>query len=224
MEYQEYNPHMATKIDDYQAEFDRQVQTYVQKDFPALAGISNEAFLAELSLLRGKVSEIPSDISITEGILPFVIVINSNLVPVEKSVETIERKGKKGYVNLDPVTPKDFTPITSVIIPKSPFYLLINIDRGKNTLNVRPEDALKRIEKEKRSPLTIDEGISILVHYPEYLKKNNCFSLLASRRNDQRVPALWISKTGPRLGWCWDRNPHTWLGSASCEKRIGISE
>ena len=70
-------------------------------------------------------------------------------------------------------------------------------------------------------PLTIDEGIAILTHHPDFLQKNNCFSLLASRCGDQRVPAMWISGGAPRLGWCWAGNPHTWLGSASCRSRIG---
>ena len=39
-------------------------------------------------------------------------------------------------------------------------------------------------------------------------------------RPDQRVPAFWISEGRPKLGWCWDRNPHTWLGTASCATRL----
>ncbi|WP_407937642.1 DUF5701 family protein [Mycobacteroides franklinii] len=35
-----------------------------------------------------------------------------------------------------------------------------------------------------------------------------------------RVPAIWISDGRPKLGWCWDRNPHTWLGMASCRGRV----
>ena len=26
---------------------------------------------------------------------------------------------------------------------------------------------------------------------------------------------MWISERAPKLGWCWDGNPHTWLGTAS---------
>jgi hypothetical protein len=38
---------------------------------------------------------------------------------------------------------------------------------------------------------------------------------------NQTVPAIWInSEKHPNLGWCWDRNPHTWLGSASCIGRV----
>jgi len=40
----------------------------------------------------------------------------------------------------------------------------------------------------------IDEGVAIISQFPEFLIKNNCFSLLASRHHgDQRVPAIWIN-------------------------------
>jgi len=100
-------------------------------------------------------------------------------------------------------------------------YLLADIDRGKDTVNISPNDALMLIQHRRRSPQTIDEGISILIQYPDFLKRNNCFSLLASRQSDLRVPALWLSDSKPKLGWCWAGNPHTWLGSASCGARVG---
>jgi hypothetical protein len=103
-------------------------------------------------------------------------------------------------------------------------YLLVNIDRGKENINLAPNQALPLLQKASRSPLTIDEGVAIVTHYPDFLRKNNCFSLLASRHSgDQRVPALWInSQKSPNLGWCWNGNPHTWLGSASCTTRLGV--
>jgi Family of unknown function (DUF5701) len=69
--------------------------------------------------------------------------------------------------------------------------------------------------------LTVAEGVALLIQFPEFLQPNNCFSLLASRCGDKRVPALWLSEGRPKLGWCWAGNPHTWLGSASCGKRKG---
>jgi hypothetical protein len=100
-------------------------------------------------------------------------------------------------------------------------YLAVDIDTGKGTLNITPDEAMKIIKKENRSPLTIDEGIALITHHAEILKKNNSFSLLGSRCGDRRVPALWISGGKPKLGWCWAGNPHTWLGSASCGNRVG---
>ena len=32
---------------------------------------------------------------------------------------------------------------------------------------------------------------------------------------------MWISERAPKLGWCWDGNPHTWLGIASAGARVG---
>ncbi len=123
---------------------------------------------------------------------------------------------------MHPVEPDSFEPIERLQIPDGMAYLLADIDTGKGTLNITPNDALKMIEKENRFPLTIDEGVAVITHHPEILRDENCFSLLGSRRGDRRVPALWISKGKPRLGWCWAGNPHTWLGSASCGYRVGL--
>jgi hypothetical protein len=112
-----------------------------------------------------------------------------------------------------------FTPIDGVEIPAGP-YVLEDVDTGAAFLNVTPDEALPRILAAGRSPLTIEEGIALLVHDPELLRTHNAFSLLGSRCGDRRVPALWTSKGRPRLGWCWAGNPHTWLGSASCAARI----
>jgi len=61
----------------------------------------------------------------------------------------------------------------------------------------------------------------VVIHRPSLLEKNKCFMLSGSRRHDRRVPALWISERAPKLGWCWDGNPHTWLGVASAGGRVG---
>ena len=73
-----------------------------------------------------------------------------------------------------------------------------------------------------RSPLTIDEGIALMIQQPDAIAPNWGFSMAGSRRGDQRVPAFWVSEKRPKLGWCWDRNPHTWLGTASCATRIPV--
>jgi hypothetical protein len=65
-------------------------------------------------------------------------------------------------------------PTADVAIPSSSVYLLIDIDRGKENVNLPPNKAI------------------------DLIKQAN-------------------------LGWCWDGNPHTWLGSASCKTRIGCS-
>lgn len=115
-----------------------------------------------------------------------------------------------------------FKPIDGIELPKGRAYLAIDVDTGKETLNITPNDAIKMIVHENRSPLTLEEGIALVTHYPDILMKNNGFSLLGSRCGDRRVTALWISEGKPKLGWCWAGNPHTWLGSASCGERVGM--
>ena len=111
-------------------------------------------------------------------------------------------------------------PIPAVHVPAKPVYLVADIDLGAKYRNVTPEDALRSILSDGRSPLTLDEGIALMLQQPESIAKNWGYSLAGSRRDDQRVPAFWISEGRPKLGWCWDRNPHTWLGTASCGGRI----
>ena len=108
--------------------------------------------------------------------------------------------------------------------PPGAAYLLVGVERGEEFCNVRPEDATRAIRERGRSPLTIDEGIALVTQVPQVLEKNKCFMVAGSRRTaipgDRRVPALWISERAPKLGWCWDGNPHTWLGTASAAARL----
>jgi hypothetical protein len=108
-----------------------------------------------------------------------------------------------------------------VTLPGGLAYLIADIETGADTRNVAPDAALEIITERQRSPLTLDEGIALLTHYPEAVARNAGFSLLGSRCGDRRVTAMWITRGRPKLGWCWAGNPHTWLGSASCAGRLG---
>jgi len=203
-------------------EFDRQVENLVQKGYPKVASVKAEEFMKYIDPLTERIRELAAlEKEAKEGCIPFVIVVKNDLVAGEKAMPLVDLKGTKGFVGLHPVEIKSFKPIEGLQIPNGMAYLLVDIDTGKGTLNITPDEAMKIIEKENRSPLTIAEGIALMTHYPEILKKNNCFSMLGSRCGDRRVTAMWISYGKPRLGWCWAGNPHTWLGSASCDSRIG---
>jgi Family of unknown function (DUF5701) len=200
-------------------EFDRQVDNLLQLGYPKIAKVTKKEFLSYLESLKQKVEKLSvPQADFEKGTLPFVIVIKSELVNSKTAMSLVTREGKNGIDIMRPHEPHDFKTIEAVSIPSGVAYIMVDIDRGKETINIIPSEAFKTIAKQKRSPLTIDEGIAIVTQYPDFLKKNNCFSLLASRfSGDQRVPAIWINaRKQPNLGWCWDGNPHTWLGSASC--------
>lgn len=206
-----------------QQEFRRQTKTLIDKGYHIEAGITENELLRILTLLEEKLYshsvEVP-DLEI--GYLPFVLVVKNSFVSTAKAMELVKRHDKKGITKLFPHTPKDFKVAFDIDIPKSNVYLLADIDRGKDNINLAPIEAIELIKNSKRTPLTIDEGVAIITQFPNFLMKNNCFSLLASRTGkDKRVPAIWINqKREPNLGWCWDGNPHTWLGSASCRIRL----
>jgi Family of unknown function (DUF5701) len=156
----------------------------------------------------------------TEPVERSVLAISRDVVPVAAAAARIERHGRPvvlGHLTFEELA--TFAPIDAVTLPDAPAYLAIDVDLGADSRNVPPEEALDRILAAGRSPLTLDEGIALVLQQPDVIARNWGFSMAGSRRGDQRVPAFWISEGGPKLGWCWDRNPHTWLGTASSARR-----
>jgi hypothetical protein len=208
---------------DVDAEFDRQVQRFLDKGYPAAAGMEQHAFLDLVTPLHKAVLEYEGEFAPpTKARVPFLLVIAKERVTASRSMPLTELRGGSGFVT-DTFDDVDrFMPIESVVIPGGDAYVLFDLDRGADYLNVRPNDALISMIGAGRTPLTVEEGIAFITQFPDSLEKNHCFSLLASRGSDKRVPALWISKAMPKLGWCWAGNPHTWLGAAHAAGRAGL--
>ena len=165
----------------------------------------------------GPLEDAAASLEATAEGLPFVLVVRG--VAPAAAIAGVELAGKPGFTTMEPDDLARFRPLDG-LEPPDGAYLLAGLDAGAATLNVTPDDALPAIEREGRSPLTLDEGLALVTHFPEVLRTHNCFSLLGSRCGDRRVTAIWVSERRPRLGWCWAGNPHTWLGSASCGARI----
>ncbi|MGQ0629838.1 MAG: DUF5701 family protein [Sporichthyaceae bacterium] len=142
----------------------------------------------------------------------------------------LHRGGKPGFVSADLADIARFVPTSDVELPGPGSYLLADVRRGDEYANWSPDEALPAILERGRTPLTVAEGIALVLAQPDLLEPNHCFMLLGSRCADRRVPALWISggtgkdgrarKGAPKLGWCWAGNRHTWLGHASAAARI----
>lgn len=198
-------------------EFDRQVATLVSRGYPALTELSDGDFAAKLDPLRDL---LPKATASDDDAVPFVIVVKGELVPTVDAVERFVVRTRTGWTDMQDEL-AGFRPIDGVDVPASAAYLLTDVDTGKGTLNVRPNDALPLITQAGRTPLTIDEGVALVTQFPELLKVRNCFQALGSRADNKRIPSFWVSKGAPRLGWCWAGNPHTWLGSASAAARYG---
>jgi hypothetical protein len=208
------------------AEFDRQVATLLDKGYPTLTGLTGDAFIQLVTPLReAAVARADSMDPPTTARVPFVLVITRELAGPEllMPLTTLDGGEKPGFIdrNFRPGELQRFDPAKELGVPSGAAYLVFDVDRGKETLNIRPDDTIGTITDQGRTPITIDEGIAFITQFPASLQKNNCFSLLGSRCGDRRVPALWISEKAPKLGWCFAGVPHTWLGSASCAGRAG---
>jgi len=195
-------------------ELDRQIDALVMAGLPDALDLAERCFRASLESLRDLLPPVDG----AGAGVPFVVVVSH--LPVLQVLESVHTVGGTGFTTMADDDLTRFRPLPELDIPTGP-YLLLDVDPGADTLNAPPADVLPRIAAAGRSPLTIAEGLALLVSDPGILRSRNCFSLAGSRAGDKRVPALWVSSRRPRLGWCYQGAPHTWLGTASCAGRRG---
>lgn len=211
------------------SEFSTQVDRLVELGYPTLAGQPEDDFRDLLAPLRPVADALPAhkDALPARAGVSFVVVVTRALVDPTDTVPLLHLAGsrKPGVVDRHhaPGDLATYHPLDILAVPRAPAYLLVDVERGEEFCGVRPEEALPVITGRGRTPLTIDEGIALVTHAPHLLEKNRCFMLSGSRRGDRRVPALWISSGAPKLGWCWDGNPHSWLGVASAGSRLAYT-
>ena len=209
-------PATASRTSELDRELDRQLDTLLTKGYPALAGLDEERFIGQVETLRPLLARVDFG---EQAALPFLVVVRHAVVPTVAAVERFEVKGRSGWTDMaDEID--GYRPIEGVEVPQSPVYLLTDVSTGPETLNVRPADALPMIRAAGRTPLTVDEGVALVTQLPDSLTEHNAFHAEGSRTGNKRIPSFWISKGAPRLGWCWEGNPHTWLGSASAAARL----
>lgn len=192
-------------------ELDRQIARLVDAKLPTA-----DALATRLASLRPRLARAP--LAPPTGNIPLCVAIRNP--PIAALMERIVVKRASGLVDMTPCQPADFVPIDG--IAPDDVYLLVDVDTGRARMNVTPEESLAAIRAEGRTPLTLEEGVMLAFLFPILSDKQfNAIQMPGSRRpGDQRVPSIWVSKGAPRLGWCWDRNPHTWLASASARARI----
>ncbi|MFB7085545.1 DUF5701 family protein [Streptomyces sp. NPDC056296] len=214
---------------DAAAEFDRQVRTLDALGYPALCGRTPEQFAELVAPLRAEAVAHAGDPGqeydpAASGRVPFVLVVTRELAPTERTMPLTTLHGGRlpGFVDrsFEPGSLERFVATEEAEPPgRDGVHLLFDVERGEEFCGAVPGDAMATVAERGRGLLTIEEGIALMTHAPQVLVKNKCFSLGGSRSGDRRVPAIWISQKAPKLGWCWEGNPHTWLGMASAGGR-----
>lgn len=171
------------------------------------------------------------------GRRPALLAIDPAWAPASALAPLLRRGDRTGFVVEDMTDVDQFAP-TGIELP-GPVYLVEEPDRGEEFANRTPEEVLPVLEARDRTPLLLTEGIMWALQQPQVLARNHCFMTIGSRLRkprgtfDSRTPALWISngtgrdgrhrKDAPKIGWCWWRNRHTWLGIASTAGRTATA-
>ena len=201
-----------------------QTDRLVELGYPALAGLDEAAFRDVVAPLEKVAVDLRLEGDAAPGSTPLVLVVTRDLVRPEETVPLLRLAGGRSRAGSTATTARatwrGYHPLPSSACRDATAYLLLGVERGEEFCGVRPEDALPVIPgaAAPRSPST--RGSRWSRTRRELLEKNKCFMLSGSRRHDRRVPAMWISERAPKLGWCWDGNPHTWLGVASAAGRL----
>jgi len=166
-----------------------------------------------------------------------LLVIHHDHAPASVLAPFLRRGDKPGFVVEDLPDVDQFAPQVSDV-PDTPLYLVHDLDRGDHLANWSPEEALPELTRVGRTPLLVTEGLHWVLRQPAALERNRCFMTIGSRlrkpngRYDARTPAVWISngtgrdgrerRDAPKVGWCWWRNRHTWLGFGSTTARTAL--
>ncbi|WP_263253959.1 DUF5701 family protein [Saccharopolyspora rosea] len=191
-------------------ELHRQTEVLVAAGWAEAAGMRRDRFR---ELATGLAPRLPDG--------EFVLTPRRGLVTPETMIRSARLGGKTGFTTMESADLARFAPVDGLRLPDSPLYLLCGVDAGQRTRGVRPDDAADLLRDAGASPLTLEEGLAVAVQFPRWLVERTCFQMLGSRAGDKRVTGVWVSRTAPRLGWCWGGNPHSWLGMASCTTRLG---
>lgn len=194
-------------------ELARQIRAHLGLGTAAALGWTEDALTAAVARLTP-----PPNTPAHDDHVPFVLVLDP--APSNALVPAMRRGSRPGVSVIDDEELATYRTLDAERVPDGP-YLLVDVDTGAEFCNQTPEHALAVLRERGRAALTIAEGLALVTVRPDMLRPNKCFSLMASRTTNQRVPAIWISERRPKLGWCWDRNPHTWLGAASAGGRVG---
>jgi hypothetical protein len=208
-----------------QALFTLQVDAYVAAGYHDLADMTEAAFRERLEPLRSSLDQAIArglSVSTPPGHVPFVVAIASRFVPPGPRAAGLRVPGSDtpGVVDRGHRDELDsYEDLHELDVPDADVYLLIDVDRGDALREIAPDDALVALTATTRSPLTLDEGLSLATVHPAVFEVDAGF-LLAGSRHGLRVPALWVTAGTPMLGWGGGATPETWLGVASTASRV----
>jgi hypothetical protein len=148
--------------------FTEQVNRIRERKFHVAAGLSERDFIDRLIMpLKELLVGCNTDLKLPENRLPILIVIPSMIVNLSYQLESIrENIGDTQLKYI--IKPEWFERAKGVSTPDKP-YLLWDVETGEAMLNTAPKKCVEIFHQKGRLPLTIDEGLALVTHFPEVL-------------------------------------------------------
>lgn len=192
--------------------FDAQKKTLIDLGYPEMLFTSIDDFNKKLESLWEEFIKKAANIEITKkGNVPLLLVISQG--NVQEKIKKIKGHSELDFNNLE----------ADAQIP-SPMYMLLDVEDGKNMVAKSPKDALKKFQKEARHPLSINESVALLTHYPELLKDHYLISAgsFYTTKDNESLPLLWLldEHENPELHYAWFHIAHGSYGTGSYSIKI----
>jgi hypothetical protein len=183
------------------------------------------------------------DTKMAKSHIPILIVIPHPIVPLSYQLESI-RESMNDMQLEHIIKPEWFENAEGVSTPDKP-YLLLDVETGYAMKNITPKKCVKTFNDEGRFPLTVDEGIALICHFPEVLeshwvdlpgsvlihkfvgedamKRGMLSALPPAFAKATFVPTLnYIYYNYLRLYYIYEVTETPYSGSASCANRLSL--
>ncbi|MBU1178921.1 hypothetical protein KKB69_01090 [Patescibacteria group bacterium] len=186
--------------------FDSQMEALKSRGCP-------QAIMEAFSNQRDAVLSKAAEMEIPEEHIPFVPVIPRTCMGIYGLMPMVRNGDKVGYTYLDPNEIID-----QVETPKNP-YFIYDVEDGKDMVGKSPEKAEKLITEQKRSCLTVDEGIAVCIH-TNVLSEHYVDCTGSRYPHADLVPDVYLDDDKPLLDWSYFGSSNDKWGSASCRSRV----
>lgn len=169
------------------------------------------------ALLQNKNRVIDKSCNMTcvAGNLPFIPVIPQTYLSILSQMAMISNEGNKGYTFMKPTAIRDI-----VETPEDPYYIY-DVEVGKATMGLIPQNSETLINRQGRLKLTVTEVIALGIHAG--VLSSHCVDAVGSRfeylSKYYAVPSLQISFGWPKLYHHLFDQAISQFGAASCGSR-----
>lgn len=156
--------------------FDEQVSSLIRVGYPRVLGRTNQEFKVWLNKLKAKLLDTPRALNKKEALIPFLIVIPRSLISISCQLKLgIKLKHSYGA---------SLRNASAIKIPDQP-YLLINL-YWEHLEGTTARLIMEKIKHQTRRPVVMEEGMALVLHYPNILETYGIVAILGSRNREER--------------------------------------